>query len=125
MPEGKDKGLKIPKLQDDQLFPILVNRTVLFFLVMCLINLFLYVIGTVQGFMNATQFFLLRLGVVLSILLALSALYGLGLDLFLFFREKKVHFICGAGIYAFLGILGAVIAAAAGFIISVSGGNVQ
>jgi hypothetical protein len=125
IPENKDKNLKTPKLPDIQIFPLLVNRTVLFFLVMCLISLFLYVIGTVQGFMDDTQLFLLRLGLGMSILLSLSSLYGLVLDLVLFFREKKARFICGAGIYAFLVFFGGIIAASAGFIIGASGGNIQ
>jgi hypothetical protein len=98
---------------------------VLFFLVMCLITLFLYIIGTVQGFMDDTQLFLLRLGVALSILLALSALYGLALDLSLFFRRKRPRFIRGACLYALLGALGGIIAVSAGFIISASGGNIR
>jgi hypothetical protein len=91
---------------------------------MCLINLFLYIIGTVQGFMDDTQLFLLHLGFVLSILLVLSAVYGLALNLALFFHRKKIRFIRGACAYAFLGLLGGIIAALAGFIISVSSGNI-
>jgi hypothetical protein len=92
---------------------------------MCLISLFLYIIGTIQGFMDDTQLFLLRLGVGMSILLVLSSLCGLVLDLALFFRGKRLRFICGAGVYALLGVLGGVIAASASFIISASGGNIQ
>jgi hypothetical protein len=121
----KEKSLKIFRLFDDTLFPLLVNRTVLFFLVLCLLSLFLYAIGTVQGFMDDTQLFLLRLGVGLSGLLALSSLYGMILDLYLFFRQKKRRFILAAGLYAFLGIFGGVIAASALFIISAAEGNIQ
>lgn len=124
IPENKDKGLKILKLLNNKFVPSLVNRTVLFFLIMCLINLFLYIIGTVQGFMDDTQLFLLHLGFVLSILLVLSAVYGLALNLALFFHRKKIRFIRGACAYAFLGLLGGIIAALAGFIISVSSGNI-
>jgi hypothetical protein len=116
--------LKIPKLPDNRLFTVLVNRTVLFFLVMCLISLFLYVIGTVQGFMDDTQLFLLRLGVALSVLLVLSSVSGLMLELILFFRRRRLRFVLGAGLYFLLGIVGALIAAAAGFIISASRGNI-
>jgi hypothetical protein len=116
--------LKIPKFPDNRLFSVLVNRTVIFFLAMCLISLFLYVTGTVQGFMDETQLFLLRLGVALSILLAFSSVYGLMLELILFFRKRRPRFIFGAGIYFLLGILGAAIAAAAGFILSASSGNI-
>jgi hypothetical protein len=117
--------MKLPNPLDSKLFPLLVKRTVLFFLIMCFISLFLYIIGTVQGFMDDTQLFLLRLGAGMSILLALSSLYGLVLDLALFFREKSLRFVRGAGVYAFLGVLGGVIAASASFIISASGGNIQ
>jgi hypothetical protein len=117
--------MKFPKLPDIKLFPLFVSRTVLFFLVMCLISLFLYIIGTIQGFMDDTQFFLLRLGIGMGILLVLSSLYGMVLDLVLFFRGRKLRFICGAGVYALLGVLGGVVAASAGFIISASGGNIQ
>jgi hypothetical protein len=115
--------MKIPKLPDSKLFPSLVKRTVLFFFAMCLITIFLYITGTVQGFMDDTQLFLLRLGLGLGILLALSSFYGFVLDLVLFFRKKKIGFIFGAGLYAFLGILGALTAASAGFIISAAEGN--
>jgi hypothetical protein len=124
IPERKDKSLKIRKLLDNELFPVLLNRTVLFFLTMSLIDLFLYSIGTIQGFTDSTQLFLLRLGAILSILLALSAFYGVVLDLFLFFYRKKIRFICGAWVYALFGLLGGLAAAASGFIISLSGGNV-
>jgi hypothetical protein len=117
--------LKIPELLDNKLFPVLVNRIVLFFLIMCLLNLFLYIIGTIQGFMDDTQLFLLRLGVGVSIMLSLSALYGLALDLFLFFKRKSLSFIRGAGAYALLGAFGGIIAASALFIISAAGGNIQ
>jgi hypothetical protein len=115
--------MKSPELPDSKIFPPLVKRTVLFFLAMCLITLFLYITGTVQGFMDDTQLFLLRLGLGLGILLALSSLYGFILDLVLLFRKKKIGFIFGAFLYAFLGILGALTAASAGCIISAAGGN--
>jgi hypothetical protein len=117
--------MKIPKLPDSRLFSVLVNRTVLFFLVMCLINFFLYIIGTVQGFMDDTQFLLLRLGVLLGILLTLSSFYGFVLNLVLFFHRKRPRFIRGACLHAFLGVLGGIITVSTGFIISVSGGNIQ
>jgi hypothetical protein len=75
--------------------------------------------------MDDTQLFLLRIGVGMSILLVLSSLYGLVLDLVLFFRGKRLRFVFGAGVYAFLGVLGGVIAASASFIISASGGNIR
>jgi hypothetical protein len=117
--------LKTRKLLDNKLFPLLVGRAVFFFLVMCLLTVFLYIVGTAQGFMDDTQLFLLRLGAALSTLLFLSALYGLVLNLLLFFREKRLAFIRGAGVYAFLGALGGIIAASALFIISTAGGNIQ
>jgi hypothetical protein len=117
--------MKLPKPPDSKLFPLLVNRAVVFFLIMCFISLFLYIIGTVQGFMDDTQLFLLRIGAGMSILLVLSSLYGLVLDLALFFRGKRPRFILGACAYALLGVLGGVIAVSASFIISASGGNIQ
>jgi hypothetical protein len=125
IPEGKDKILKIPKLLDNGLFPVLVNRTVLFFLAMCFINLFLYIIGTVQGFMDSIQLLLLRIAVVSSVLLTLSAFYGFALDLLLFFRGKKMRFILGLWGYAFSGLFGCAMAALAVFIITVSEGNIR
>jgi hypothetical protein len=91
---------------------------------MSLIDLFLYGIGTIQGFTDSTQLFLLHLGLFLSILLALSAFYGAVLDLLLFFHRKKIRFICGAWVYALFGLFGGLAAASAGFIISASGGNI-
>jgi hypothetical protein len=117
--------MKTPEYLDNKLFPLLVSRAVFFFLVMCLLTVFLYVVGTAQGFMDDTQLFLLRLGVALGILLALGALYGMVLDLLLFSRRKQPGRILGAGVYALLGILGGIIAASALFIISTAGGNIQ
>jgi hypothetical protein len=102
---------------------ILASRVVLFFFLMCLITLFLYAIGTDQGFMDSTQLALLGIAAIAALMLLVASLYGLVLDLFLFYQNRWLRFLGGAGIYLVLGIFGFAAAAAAIFIITAAGGN--
>jgi hypothetical protein len=104
-------------------FTILATRVVVFFFLMCLITLFLYTIGTNQGFMDSTQITLLKIAAVLGLMLLAASLYGLALDLFLFFKNHWLRFLGGAGIYLVLGVFGFAAAAVALFIIAAAGGN--
>ncbi|MDR2631564.1 MAG: hypothetical protein LBC60_11645 [Spirochaetaceae bacterium] len=102
---------------------ILVKRTVFFFFTMCIFTVFLYGIGTIQGFMDTTQHVLLRLSIILGFSLAVGSIYGILLDLWFIFRQGKRRFFWGIGGYIGMGMLGAAIAALATFIVVVSGGN--
>jgi len=107
----------------EKLLPILVSRTVIFFFVGCLIVLFLYAAGTVQGFIDSTQFALLNVYVVLGIFLTIASIGGIIIDLSRFFRIRRIRYIFRAGGYMFLMIFGSVTVLAVMFIITVASGN--
>jgi hypothetical protein len=102
---------------------ILVKRAVLFFFFLCALTAFLYGIGTAQEFMDRTQLMLLRLSVVFGLFLGVGSIYGIALNFWLGFHDRKARFFGEAGIYIVLGIFGAVVAILAAFIIVVAGGN--
>lgn len=92
---------------------------------MCFLTVFLYILGTVQGFMDSTQSILLGFGGILGILLALCSLFGIILNLAAFFKRKKGRYIVSAVISLFSGVFGVSVTMAASFIIVISGGNVN
>ncbi|MDR1302535.1 MAG: hypothetical protein LBK43_08725 [Treponema sp.] len=101
---------------------MLVQRTVLFFFGLCLLSLFLYGIGTNQGFMEKTQFMLLHITVMVGLFIGVGSLYGIGLDLWLVFR-KKYRYISGLVGFLCLGSFGIIIAALGSFIMVLTEGN--
>jgi len=107
----------------EKLFPILVNRTVLFFFLMCLLTLFLYLAGTSQGFIDSTQLNLLKLYSILGIFLTFTSASGVVVDLSRMARTKKAGYLFRAGGYLFLMVFGTVTVLAAIAIIAISGGN--
>jgi hypothetical protein len=90
---------------------------------MCLLTLVLYAAGTVQGFIDSTQLYLLRVYTVLGIFLTITSIGGIILDLGRFVRIKKARYLLRAGGYAFLVIFGAVTVTAVIFIIVLSAGS--
>jgi hypothetical protein len=102
---------------------ILVKRAILFFFFLCALTVFLYGIGTAQEFMDRTQLMLLRLSVVFGLSLAVGSLYGIALNCWFVFYDRKYRFFAGAGVYILLGLFGAAIATVAAFIIVATGGN--
>lgn len=108
----------------EKILPILTSRTVIFFFVMCLLTVLLYAAGTAQGFVDSTQFALLRLGFVLGIFLAVTAICGFLIDLGRFLRLKKIRYILRAGGYLLLVLFGAFTVLAAMFIFAISEGNI-
>jgi len=107
----------------EKLLPILVSRTVIFFFLMCLFTLFLYAAGTVQGFVDSTQIFLLSVYVVLGIFLTIISIGGIIIDLERYARLRKIRYIIRAGGYMLLMIFGSVSVLAILFIISLASGN--
>jgi hypothetical protein len=102
---------------------VLVKRAMLFFFFLCALTVFLYVIGTAQEFMDRTQLLLLRLSVVFGLSLAVGSIYGIALNCWFVFHDRKYRFFAGAGIYVVLGVFGGAIATLAAFIIVAAGGN--
>ena len=84
------------------MFLIIVNRSVIFFFIMCVFTLFLYAAGTVQGFIDSTQFSLLSFFVAMGIFLALASMLSVFLEIGLFIRIKKKRYLFRAGGYTLL-----------------------
>lgn len=74
--------------------------------------------------METTQIILLRFLIVTGIFLAIAALYGSLLDAGLLFSKREKHFVLGVFFYLFLIVLGAIISAAAAFLLMLVGGNI-
>jgi nitrate/nitrite transporter NarK len=115
--------VQISRPEKKPIIAILVKRTVCFFFILCFLTVFLYGIGTAQEFMDITQMFLLRVSVVLGLFQAVGSIYGLVLDLWFFFHDRKPRFLMGAAAYSILGVLGGLVAALGAFIVVVSGGS--
>lgn len=86
----------------EKLLHIIVNRTVIFFFLMCILALLLYTAGTVQAFTDSTQLYLLWLSGALGILLAITSICGIALDIIRFIRQKKGNYLLRAGGYFLL-----------------------
>jgi hypothetical protein len=102
----------------------LIRGAVFFFAALAVLVLFLYGIGTRQVFMDTTQLFLLRLAMVIGILLAASAVYGVFLQLWLVFHRKQYRFFGGLCVYLALALAGIGLALLGGFITVIAGGNI-
>jgi len=107
----------------EKLLSVLASRAAFFLFLMCLLTLFLYAAGTVQGFTDSTQLTLLKIYVALGIFLSVLSLCGMILDLRRLYKRKKIRYLFRAGIYILLLIFGAVTVLTAMFIITLSGGN--
>ena len=107
----------------EKLLPILINRTALFFFIMCILVLFLYAAGTVQEFTDATQFALLAFYSVSGIFLTITSLSGMFLDLTRLIGAKKSRYFFRAGGYLFLVIFGVVTVLAVMAILVLTGGG--
>jgi len=108
---------------NEKLFPILINRTVVFFFSMCLLTTFLYIAGTAQGFIDSTQLALLRLYIVLGIFLTVISLCGMVLNFGRLFLNKKPRYLLNVSGYIFLVVFGIITVLLASFIITMSNGN--
>jgi len=107
----------------DKLLPILISRISIFLFLMCLLSLFLYAAGTVQGFIDTTQISLLSLYVVLGILLALTSISGVVISLIRFKKSRKIRYLFRTGGYMLLMIFGSATILAIMFIITLASGN--
>ena len=112
-----------PRSLKEKLFPILVSRTVIFFFLLCLLTLFLYAAGAVQGFVDSTQMALLSVYVVLGIFLVISSVGGTIVALGRFYRLRKSRYLLRAGGYMLLIIFGSATVLLVMFIITVASGN--
>lgn len=116
--------MKIIRLRHKPVIALLIKRTVIFCFGLCVLSLFLYGVGTAQGFMDKTQFLLLRLIIVLGIFQGVGSVYGIICDIWLFYKQRLGSYLGGIGAYTLAGLCGIGIAALADFIMVVTRGNV-
>jgi hypothetical protein len=115
--------MRISRPERKTVIEILVKRTVIFFFWMCLFTIFLYGIGTAQGFMDITQLLILRLIIIFGLFLGVGSVYGIILTLWLTRKGLKIRYIGGIGAYLFLVFFGILTSLAAAFILVTAGGN--
>ena len=106
-----------------KLLSVLISRMGIFLFLMCLLTLFLYAVGTNQGFIDSTQLALLRLYIILGISLAISSLYGFILNIVRILKFKMTRYILRTIGYFVLVIFSIVSVLTAMFIITLSSGN--
>jgi hypothetical protein len=126
--------------EKNPLLLMLIRRSVIFFALIGFFSVFLYGLGTRQGFTYAAQFLLIRLSSIFGLLLFCAALCGFLLSFMFFlhfrFRFRKppgpVHAVPGAGHFHFFqnlwfytGMMIAGLAAAVfmAFILALTDGN--
>ena len=117
--------MKFNRPQKKPLIALMVKRTVFFFFIASLMIIFLYIVGTVQGFMETTQIILLRFLVIMGIFLSIGALYGSILDAGFIFIKHRRQFVLGIISYLLLIIFGVIISVIASFILVLAGGNIS
>ena len=104
---------------------IIVNGVTGFLLLLCLLAVFFYFLGTVREFSDETQFLLLRLTAISGVLLLISAFYGFFLNLVIFIAKKKIRYLAGFILLILAAIFGGVMAAGAYVIIFLITGNIN
>jgi hypothetical protein len=102
------KAVKLTRISGEKILPILVNRTVISIFLMCLLTIFLYTAGTIQGFIDSTQLSLLNLYSVLGILLIISSVCGAALGFDRFHKTKKARYLLRSSGYIIMLIFGIV-----------------
>jgi len=109
---------------NEKLLSILISRAALFFLLLSLITLFLYGVGTAQGFTDSTQFAFIQLYVALGIFLGVISLCGLFVEVGRFITSKEVRYLFRAGGYIVLIAFAIVTSFGALFILAIAEGNI-
>jgi hypothetical protein len=84
------------------LIVLMVKRVVFFLAIVCSLTAFLYGIGNAQDFLDSTQLVLLRLSATLGILLTVSAVFGMGIDIYFCIRGRSLRFLWGAFAYCLI-----------------------
>ena len=120
---GNKNDLKSFLDTNGKILAIVINRISILFFIMSVITGFIYLLGSNQGFMDQTQFFLLRAVTVLGILLLISSVFGLVINLFIFVIVKKRRYLFGSFLYIFFIVSGGAVASGAYFIIFFASGN--
>jgi hypothetical protein len=102
---------------------ILVKRGVIFLGLMLMLTVFLYAVGTIQGFTDQTQALLLGLSLAEGLSLAAGSIYGIVFNVLFILRGGSYRLFWGTGAYIALGLFGVLITALSAFILALAGGN--
>jgi hypothetical protein len=116
--------MKFNRPRKKPLIALLVKRTVLFFFFASILLILLYVVGTIQDFMESTQIILLRLLAIMSIFLSIAALYGGLLDIGYFIIKHRRQSLLGILSYVLLIAFGVSISVITSFMLVLAGGNI-
>lgn len=114
-------GIHGAKLKE--ILPGLIKRSFIFFLLIDSFTIFLYALGIIREFTDATQLLLLGLSRIFGISLAINGFCGIVVDLRLTIRQNSLRFIPGMILYFFVGLLGGLNAVFSAIIIVLSGGT--
>jgi hypothetical protein len=101
----------------------LVKWTVWAVLGLTIVIIILYVAGSYRQVSDTAQLALVRFGLIVSLLLVISSMYGFVLDIFYAIHRKSLNYVAGALGYVLVMAIGALIALSLAFIISAAGGN--
>jgi hypothetical protein len=115
--------MRFTRPEKKTLVSILIKRGAVFLAVLLLLTVFLYIIGTIQGFTDQTQLLLLDFSLMGGLSLAAASIYGLISSLWLILRGPNRRPFFWAGAYIVLGVFGMVITALAAFILVLAEGN--
>lgn len=111
------------RLLKEKLLHILINRSVIFFFMICLITLILYAAGTAQGFIDVTQLSILSFYVIPGIFLIVTSVAGMILSLKRLTKTGKFRYFLRALVYLFLAVFGTISVLAVKFIVTLTTGN--
>ena len=115
--EKKKKGL---------IFPVIINRIIMFLFYVCILIVFLYMIGSTQGFLDSTQLFLLRFASLLGLLLSTGSVFGLVYALIQFVKKtQRVQLLRSIIFYTLMMLAGIFLVLIVSFILAVTGGNIN
>ena len=101
---------------------IIVKRGAIFFFLMCLMLIFLYILGAFQQFTDAALLMLLRLAGFFGLFLGMNGAFGIILEIWFFFRKENFHILFNIILFFLFGSFGIVVAVFTFFIQALTGG---
>ena len=101
---------------------IIVKRGIIFFFLMCVILIFLYILGAFQQFSDASLHMLLRLTGFFGLFLGINGAFGIILEIWFFFRKENYHIFFNIILFFIFGSFGILVAVITFFIQAMTGG---
>ena len=113
--------MKFKRPDDKPFLVILVKRTISFFFGVCVLLVFVYIVGHRQGFMDTTQLRVLNWAFITGMFLAFVSLCAVFLDLWYILLRKR-DYINGIIYYILVGLFGFSVSFLGAFILTITGG---